>query len=71
MNIKFLPNGPMLISNIELFENGVERASGTVALCRCGLSANKPFCDGSHTGCFEAGGQEMDVEFPDRAENEA
>lgn len=21
----------------------------TVAVCQCGLSANKPFCDGSHT----------------------
>ena len=24
-----------------------------VGICRCGLSKNKPFCDGAHNGHFE------------------
>lgn len=45
-------NGPLLIrGDFELLGgDGVElpRTRRTVALCRCGASALKPYCDGSH-----------------------
>ncbi|UCE90161.1 MAG: CDGSH iron-sulfur domain-containing protein [Pseudomonadota bacterium] len=50
--IKQLPDGPLLLSGNITIKNGCGRVawSGTqVALCRCGASNNKPFCDGSHT----------------------
>jgi CDGSH-type Zn-finger protein len=36
-------------------EGGVYNLQGrdVVSICRCGLSNNKPFCDGSHRGHFE------------------
>ena len=45
------PNGPMLIKgDMELtgVDGVVENRSGMTAICRCGASANKPYCDGSH-----------------------
>jgi CDGSH-type Zn-finger protein/uncharacterized Fe-S cluster protein YjdI len=42
-----------------------------VALCRCGLSANKPLCDNSHREEFEAGGTVADARSEaDGEENE-
>ena len=46
------PNGPYLVTNCQILKgmlDGKEHPSdGTVALCRCGGSKNKPFCDGTH-----------------------
>lgn len=53
--IELRPDGPILLTcDEEPFPvlHGTEGESmplsGTVALCRCGHSANKPLCDGSH-----------------------
>ncbi|HIE98802.1 MAG: CDGSH iron-sulfur domain-containing protein [Fuerstiella sp.] len=53
-------NGPLLVSG----PITVEDADGnsfdlggkeTIALCRCGASENRPFCDGAHNRCgFES-----------------
>ena len=52
LSVSLMPDGPMIISgNLTIFAGSGRKAwQGTnVALCRCGASANKPFCDGSHT----------------------
>lgn len=48
------PNGPYLVEGeVELYDpTGARVDTGgrpIIALCRCGSSANKPFCDGTHT----------------------
>lgn len=58
--IKILDNGPLLVptAGLELKDNegGAYDLTGkeSVALCRCGQSDNKPFCDGSHRAGFES-----------------
>lgn len=45
-------NGPLKVEGISTvtLADGSETAEKKVMfLCRCGMSANKPFCDGSHT----------------------
>jgi uncharacterized Fe-S cluster protein YjdI len=44
------PNGPLFLRGPVHVEtaSGEVREATRVALCRCGQSANKPFCDGTH-----------------------
>ncbi|MCI0736974.1 MAG: CDGSH iron-sulfur domain-containing protein [Beijerinckiaceae bacterium] len=53
-----MPNGPLIVSGSIEIVSGTGRTINRMmraALCRCGESQNKPYCDGSHarTG-FEA-----------------
>ena len=50
VKIQVLPKGPLLVDGaMEIDHNGEkQQLSGKNALCRCGASKNKPFCDGSH-----------------------
>lgn len=45
------PDGPLLVRNLEVLKNtkGEIDVKPTMALCRCGHSNNKPFCDGTHS----------------------
>lgn len=57
-SIKVRLNGPYLV---DLSQGGIEltdhegtpialpEGKANVALCRCGASVNKPFCDGTHS----------------------
>jgi CDGSH-type Zn-finger protein len=51
-SIVLCPDGPILVrGNFELVTpsgDPVPRQRKTVALCRCGASAIKPYCDGTH-----------------------
>ena len=52
VSITLCANGPLLVrGDFEIKDvhgNPVDARRGTVALCRCGGSAIKPFCDGTH-----------------------
>ena len=59
--INVAENGPYIIAGSATYtdaDGNEQTTSGkAIALCRCGESSNKPFCDGSHKGAeFEATG---------------
>ena len=68
VKITVLDNGPFIVQGeIELRDsNGaLIETKDRVALCRCGASVNKPFCDGQHS---EIGFKAAAEAVPDSAE---
>ena len=61
--IRLRKNGPYVIEgeDVRVVDwNGTEYVSQRqpIALCRCGASSNKPFCDGTHNRIGFQGGEE-------------
>ena len=52
VTVKPIPDGPLQVKGeVEVQDaqgNVIPGKGGDVFLCRCGHSANKPFCDGAH-----------------------
>ena len=54
-NGPFVVEGPFKLVDGEGNQFEMDSSKPAVALCRCGASGNRPFCDGSHKGCgFES-----------------
>ncbi|MGC5324714.1 CDGSH iron-sulfur domain-containing protein [Brevibacillus sp. SYSU BS000544] len=54
--VKVLDNGPLLVTGVTLLDGEGKPLDSKeqIYLCRCGLSSNKPFCNGAHKGKFES-----------------
>lgn len=51
----FLVEGPITLTDSEGNPFPLDSSKPAIALCRCGASANRPFCDGAHKQCdFES-----------------
>lgn len=57
VKIQIRDNGPLLVQgSVALLDADgnaypLDPSKPAFALCRCGASNNRPFCDGSHKGC--------------------
>jgi uncharacterized Fe-S cluster protein YjdI len=49
--VETIPNGPLMVyGNVTVKDSAgtLTKKNNATAFCRCGGSANKPYCDGSH-----------------------
>lgn len=57
VTIRMRPNGPFVVEGpFQLVDSRgaqftLPANKPSIALCRCGHSANRPFCDGAHKTC--------------------
>jgi 3-phenylpropionate/trans-cinnamate dioxygenase ferredoxin subunit len=68
VTIEIIENGPYIVTGpVELIDadENVYPAKNRVALCRCGASTTKPFCDGTHS---KIGFQAAEKAVPESAE---
>jgi hypothetical protein len=57
ISIQALDNGPFHVKGDTLLLDGEGKTMDTTSelyLCRCGLSKNSPYCDGSHQDKFKS-----------------
>ena len=61
VKIRMRPSGPFVVEGpIELVDSDgnafeIDPSKPAIALCRCGESEKRPFCDGAHNRCdFES-----------------
>ena len=68
--ISLAPDGPYLVTGLSDLRgpDGAIEVKPKMALCRCGESANKPFCDGSHAASGFSTAK-ADDQAPDRRED--
>ncbi len=62
VTIKAAQDGPYIVKNLQNFSNrkGAVDCKEAMGLCRCGQSANKPYCDGSHKNVGFSGENKLD-----------
>jgi CDGSH iron-sulfur domain-containing protein 3 len=47
----FVVEGPFQLTDSEGNTFDIPADKPAIALCRCGQSSRRPFCDGTHKGC--------------------
>jgi CDGSH-type Zn-finger protein len=68
VTIEIIKNGPYIVTGDAALKDAEGNAypkKGRMALCRCGASTTKPFCDGTHS---KIGFQAAEGAVPESAE---